>query len=89
MGRLRATTSTGAVVDDPGAAELAALVGEVRRAGAGAFVVLERGVGRSYLQAVFGAGAFAVEYCAGRRRLGAGPVDAGRLTALLAAWATA
>ncbi len=49
MDRYRATTSTGAVVDQPGAAQLAELVAEVARSGRDAFLVVE---GRSgYLQA--------------------------------------
>ena len=54
MDRHRATTSTGAVVDQPSALELADLVAEVDRSGRDAFLFVERheaDAGESYLQA--------------------------------------
>ncbi len=54
MDRHRATTSTGAVVDQPDAVQLADLVAEVDRHGAGNFLFCERragGSGECYLQA--------------------------------------
>ena len=54
MDRHRATTSTGAVVDQPSAIELADLVAEVDRSGRDGFLFVERReayAGESYLQA--------------------------------------
>ena len=45
MDRLRATTSTGAVVDQPDAVQLAELVAEVDRRGPDHFLVVERRAG--------------------------------------------
>jgi hypothetical protein len=69
--KLRATTSTGAVVYDPQRAELTALVHEVASAGKDAFLILERRAdptGQTYLQMLAQRGRFVLEYRDGARR---------------------
>jgi hypothetical protein len=69
--RHRATTSTGAVVDDPSPSDLVALLAEVSRSGRDAFAIVERRAyraarsGEHYLQAVRHGAGWAVEVRAG------------------------
>jgi hypothetical protein len=91
MRTLRATTSTGAVVDDPTPAEFASLIGEVGQAGDGAFLIIEHRAGPrglTYLQAMADGGAFVVEIRTGpHRHVTAGAVDPVRLVTVVTSWA--
>jgi hypothetical protein len=88
---LRATTSTGAVVDEPGPDDLAGLLAEVGRSGSGAFLILENHrdrSGQTYLQVVVDHGTYVVEARAGgpQTHVRAQAADLGAVTAVLTAW---
>jgi hypothetical protein len=85
---LRTTTSTGAVVDDPGPDELAGLLAEVSRGGAGAFLIVENRRRRTSLQVMAVRGGFAVESSGGARAgQRAAATDLGVVTAVALDWA--
>jgi hypothetical protein len=93
MANLRATTSTGAVLDSPTATQLASLVSEVSRAGDGAFLILERGAdpsGQTYVQVLAERRVFVVEFRdrTRERHLRAEAADAATVTAVLTSWAS-
>ena len=85
MERFRATTSTGAVVDQPTADQLAELVAEVERSGRDAFLVVEGRAG--YLQAGRTRTGWTLELSLGPDRLdGAETTDSALVCSVLAYW---